>query len=108
MAWDPAEEAQIVSICKQAGLYLENGTARCVFCRPTDKQFGYLLATGFPFPSDGGDLVEGQNIYSLHWWSDSLRDSLGLARKLRKMLPAGAKFGYHSGSNAHLFVARRS
>jgi hypothetical protein len=105
-AWTEGEAQALIPIYKQLGGYAEHGTARCVFCRPTDAELAYLLETG-AVPPDHTGLYSGPNIWSLHWWSSSLRDSLALARMLLATIPAGAAFAWHSGEDRRVFRKKR-
>jgi hypothetical protein len=106
-AWTDEETEVLVPLYKAIGGYAEHGTARCVFCRPTDKELAGFLEDG-NVPANHDGLMSGPNIYSLHWWSCSLRDSLSLARKLLATIPAGATFAWHFGGGKHVFRKKRA
>ena len=105
-AWTEEEAAMLIPVFQSLGGYAEHGTSRCVFCRPTDDEINALLETG-KVPENNKGLFSGPNIYSLHWWSGSLRDSLALARELLATIPAGAVFAWHAGKSRRIFRKRR-
>jgi len=105
-AWTPEEAAMLIPAFQALGGYAEHGSAKCVFCRPTNQEIDHLLETG-QLPEIHQGFFSGRNIYSLHWWSGSLRDSLALARKLLATIPAGAVFAWHFGSGRHVFRKKR-
>jgi hypothetical protein len=104
--WSEEETAMLIPIYRELGGYAEHGTARCCFCRPTDAELSALIENGL-VPEEHTGLYSGPNIWSLQWWSGSLRDSLALARKLLATIPAGATFAWHYGPDRRVFRKKR-
>ncbi len=102
--WTREEQEALIEAHKRLGCYMEHGTAKCIFCRPDDRQLRWLMKFG---AMAGQNLYHGRHIYSWAWWSESLRDSLALARDIVALMEPDSIFAYHYGKDVHVFRKKR-
>lgn len=104
-AWTEEEAALVLPMLLTFCEMREYRSAACVFCRPNDAELETLISVN-KIISEHEGYMGGRNIYSFHWWSDSLSDSVGLARQLLATIPVGGRFAWHFGEDKRVFTKK--